>query len=65
MPEMVFDYAFLGSEGERLAIPVLVARDRRTHMIFAHIVPSNGLAHEHGKGVSSRTSVSRRTIWSA
>lgn len=45
---MVFDYAFLGSAGEELTIPVLVARDRRTQMLFAHVVPARGLSHEHG-----------------
>lgn len=46
--EVVFDYAFLGSEGGEPTILVLVARDRRTQMIFAHVVPRKGLSHEHG-----------------
>lgn len=40
VPEIVCDYAFLGSAGDEVTILVLVARDRRTQMIF-------GLSHEH------------------
>ena len=47
IPENVFDYGFLGAEGED-TIAVLVARDRRTKMIFAHVVPKKGFTHEHG-----------------
>lgn len=42
IPEAVFDYAFK----ERVA--VLVIPGRRTHILFAHVVPRKGLAHEHG-----------------
>lgn len=48
MPEIIFDYALLGAEGERESVAVLVIRDRRTQMLFAHVVPRKGLAHEHG-----------------
>ena len=47
VPEIVFDYCFLGSEGEE-TIAIQVARDRRTRMIFAHVVPKKGFSHEHG-----------------
>ena len=43
MPEIVFDFNFLGSEGEE-TIAVQVARDRRTRMIFAHVVPEKGFS---------------------
>lgn len=43
-----FDYCFLGSEGEERTVPVLVAIDRNTLMLFGHVVPRKGLAHEHG-----------------
>lgn len=46
--EVVFDYAFLGSEGEEVTIPVLVARDRGRQPISARVVPPKCLAHEHG-----------------
>ena len=47
IPEIVFDYCFLGSEDEE-TIAIQVARDRRTRMIFAHVVPKKGFSHEHG-----------------
>lgn len=47
IPEAVFDYAFLGAEGERETVTVLVTRDTSTHMLFAH-VPGTGFAHKHG-----------------
>ena len=47
VPEIVFDYCFLGSEGED-TVAIQVTRDRRTRMIFAHVVPKNGFSHEHG-----------------
>lgn len=46
-PELVFSYAFLGSEGETDMIAVLVLRDPHTLVIFALVVPRQGLAHEH------------------
>ena len=47
VPEIVFDYCFLGSEGED-TVAIQVTRDRRTRMIFAHVVPKKGFSHEHG-----------------
>ena len=47
VPEISFDYAFLAAEGEE-TIAIQVARDRRTRMIFAHVVPKKGFTHEHG-----------------
>ena len=47
IPEIVFDYGFMGAEGEE-TIAIQVAKDRRTRMIFAHVVPKKGITHEHG-----------------
>ena len=47
LPEVVFDYGFMGTEGED-TIAIQVARDRRTRMVFAHVVPKKGFTHEHG-----------------
>lgn len=47
LPEVVFDYGFLGAEGED-TIAIQVARDRKTRMLFAHVVPKKGFTHEHG-----------------
>lgn len=35
IPEIVFDYAFLGAEGRQDTVAVLVIRVRRTQMLFA------------------------------
>ena len=48
LPEVVFDYGFLGGEGDEETVPVQICKDRRTRMIFAHVVPRKGFAHEHG-----------------
>ena len=48
IPEVVFDYCFLGAEGEEETTAIQVAKDRRTRMIFAHMVPRKGLTHMHG-----------------
>lgn len=40
--ELVLDYAFPGAEGERETVAVLVIRDRRAQMLFAHVVPRKG-----------------------
>ena len=47
--EVVFDYDFGGTgvEGEE-TVAIQVARDRRSHMLFAHVVPRKGMNHEHG-----------------
>ena len=47
VPEIVFDYCFMGSEGED-TVAIQVTRDRRTRMIFAHVIPKKGFSHEHG-----------------
>ena len=47
MPEIVFDYCFLVSEGED-TVAIQVTRDRRTRMILVHVVPKKGFSHEHG-----------------
>lgn len=46
IPGNAFDYTFLGPERETSTIPALVARSRRTKIIFARTVPREGLAHE-------------------
>ena len=48
IPEVVFDYAFMGAEGEDETMAIQIARDRRTKMVFAHVVPRKGMTHEHG-----------------
>ena len=48
IPEIVFDYGFLGAKGDEETIAVQIAKDRRTRMLFAHVVPRKGFAHEHG-----------------
>ena len=47
LPEVVFDYGFMGAEGEE-TIAIQVARDRGTRLVFAHMVPKKGFTHEHG-----------------
>ena len=47
VPEIVFDHCFFGSEGED-TVAIQVTGDRRTRMIFAHVVPKKGFSHEHG-----------------
>ena len=48
VPEIVFDYGFLGGKEDEETLAVQVARDRRTQMIFANVVPRKGMIHEHG-----------------
>ena len=48
IPEVVFDYGFLGGKDDEETLAVQVARDRRTQMLFAHVVPRKGMVHEHG-----------------
>ena len=47
LPEVVFDYCFMGVEGEE-TVAIQVARDRKSRMLFAHAVPRKGMTHEHG-----------------
>ena len=44
----MFDYRFLGGKDDEETLAVQVARDRRTQMIFAHVVPCKGMVHERG-----------------
>ena len=48
IPKIVFDYCFLGGKDDAETLAVQVARDRRTQMLFAHVVPRKGMVHEHG-----------------
>ena len=47
IPEIVFDYCFLGWDKGEETLAVLVARDRRTQMIFSHVVPRKGMINNH------------------
>ena len=48
VPEIVFDYGFFGGKEDEETLAVRVARDRRTQMVFANVVPRKGMIHEHG-----------------
>ena len=48
VPEVVFDYGFMGAEGEEDTIAIQVAKDRRSRAVFAHVVPRKGVTHTHG-----------------
>ena len=48
IPEIVFDYVFLASAEDDETIPIRVARDWHTHMLFAHAVPRKGMVCHHG-----------------
>ena len=48
VPEIVFDYGFLGGKEDAETLAVQVARDRRTKMLFANVVPRKGMVNEHG-----------------
>ena len=39
IPEIVFDYGFFGGREDEETLAVQVARDRKTQMIFANVVP--------------------------
>lgn len=51
IPEVVFDYCFMGTEGEEETVAIQVERDRRSKAIFAHGVPRKGMTHEYGAEV--------------
>ena len=51
VPEIVFDYAFMGAKGDSETQAILVIKDRRTRMYFSHVVPRKGLASQHGANV--------------
>lgn len=46
--DIVFEYAYLGAQGERQSVAVLVVWVRRTQMLLAHIALRKRLVHEHG-----------------
>ena len=48
VPEVHFDYGFLGNRDEEETQAIQVARDVRSQMLFAHHVPRKGMASEHG-----------------
>ena len=48
IPEVVFDYGFLGTKGESETQAIQIARDRRTQLLFAHHVPRKGLVSVYG-----------------
>ena len=54
IPEIVFDYVFMASAEDEETIPVQVARDRRTQMLFAHVVPRKGMISQHGADAMER-----------
>ena len=48
IPEIVFDYGFLGGMDDEETLAVQVARDRKTQMLFAHVVRRKGMMCIHG-----------------
>ena len=48
VPQDVFDYCFLGGAGDEETVAIQVAKDRKTRMIFAHMIPRKGLVSLHG-----------------
>lgn len=40
--DIIFDYAFLGVEGDRDTVPTRVICGRRTNMMVAHVLPKKG-----------------------
>ena len=48
VPEVHFDYGFLGNKDEEETQAIQVARDVQSHMLLAHHVPRKGMASEHG-----------------
>ena len=47
VPQVVFDY-MMGGEGDSETAAIQVTKDRRSRMIFAHVVPRKGMIHAHG-----------------
>ena len=39
VPQIVFDYGFLGDTDDAETVAIQIAKDRRTKMFFAHVVP--------------------------
>ena len=48
VPCVVFDYSFLGGEGDEEILAHQIAKDVGTKMFFAHVVPKKGLMVDHG-----------------
>ena len=48
VPELHFDYAFLGTKDETETQAVQVGKETKYGMLFAHHVPKKGLASTHG-----------------
>ena len=44
----MFDYCFLGGAGKEETLSVQVTRDIGSKMLFAHVVPKEGLCTNHG-----------------
>ena len=42
VPEIVFDYGFLGCMDDEETLAVQVVRNRKAQMLFAHVVPRQG-----------------------
>lgn len=48
VPQSVVVDTLLGAEGEHETVVVLVGRGRSANVMFAHVVPQKGFAHEFG-----------------
>jgi hypothetical protein len=48
VPQLAFDFAFMAAEGDEETVAIQVAKDPKTRMIFANVVPRKGLASMHG-----------------
>ena len=48
LPELHFDYVFLGTRDESETQAIQVMRDTKTGMMFAHHVPKKGMSNVHG-----------------
>ena len=47
VPEIAFDHAFIRSSDEDENLAILVVKDRRTRLVFSHVVPRKGVVHDH------------------
>ena len=45
--EIVFDYVSMWSSDEDENLAILAVKDRRTRMVFSHVVPRKGVVHDH------------------
>ena len=48
VPQIVMDYCFMKGDEDEDTVAIQVAKDRRTRMVFAHVIPRKGLASKHG-----------------